>query len=291
MATLSRGQTFGAAETITNTKLHNLVDLGALTNIVDADISSAANIQDSKLADITTGNKVRGISLGNLASIPSSAGIIPTANLGSGTPNSSNVLTGSGIWGGLSGINLSNLASIPSSSGVIPIANLGSGTATSGNVLLGSGSWGQNPYLKYSNTQAQNTAGGTATSGSWATIPLTTEDFDTSSIGSLSGNEITLPSGTYRINSMCPFYKTGLSQSRLYNSSDSSVILIGSPITTSATDTVVSYSIICGQFTIASSKNIRLEYQVASTEATDGLGRASNFTSEVYAQIEIIKVN
>lgn len=39
------------------------------------------NLTDTKLADITTGNKVRGTALGNLASIPSSAGLIPLANI------------------------------------------------------------------------------------------------------------------------------------------------------------------------------------------------------------------
>lgn len=78
---MSRGVSYGATETITNTKLHNLVDLGSVTNIVDADISASANIASSKLADITTGNKVRGTALGNLASIPSGSGLIPIANL------------------------------------------------------------------------------------------------------------------------------------------------------------------------------------------------------------------
>lgn len=81
MATLTRGATYGATETITNTKLHNLVDLGSVSNIVNADIASGANIEDTKLADITTGSKVKGTALSNLASIPSGAGLIPTANL------------------------------------------------------------------------------------------------------------------------------------------------------------------------------------------------------------------
>ena len=81
MATLSRGQTFGASETVTNTKLHNLVDLGSVTSIVDADCDANMGLQDTKIADITTGNKVRGTALGNLASIPSSAGVIPPANM------------------------------------------------------------------------------------------------------------------------------------------------------------------------------------------------------------------
>lgn len=81
MATLSRGITYGATEILTNTKLHQLVDLGAVTNIVDADISPSANIQDTKIEDITTGGKVRGQAISDLANIPSSAGAIPSVNM------------------------------------------------------------------------------------------------------------------------------------------------------------------------------------------------------------------
>lgn len=50
MATLTKGKTFTSGETVTPTKLHELVDLGTVTNIVDADISASAAIALSKLA-------------------------------------------------------------------------------------------------------------------------------------------------------------------------------------------------------------------------------------------------
>lgn len=84
MGNLSRGITVGASEILTNTKLHNLVDLGAVSNIVNADISPSADIIDTKLRDITTGGKVRGQSLLELPNIPSGAGTIPEANLPTG---------------------------------------------------------------------------------------------------------------------------------------------------------------------------------------------------------------
>lgn len=49
MATLGRGISLGATEQITNTKLHNLVDLGTCTGIVNADIDNAASISNSKV--------------------------------------------------------------------------------------------------------------------------------------------------------------------------------------------------------------------------------------------------
>lgn len=121
MATLSRGQTFGSTETISNTKLHNLVDLGSVTNIVDADCSPSMNLSDTKLADITTGNKVRGSALGNLASIPSGAGLIPFANIGNlglsiaSIPNLSISPITRASW--VDGAAMRNIQSMPSLAG------------------------------------------------------------------------------------------------------------------------------------------------------------------------------
>lgn len=84
MATLSKGYVFGATESVTNTKLHNLVDLGSISGIVNADIDASAQIVDTKLADISTGNKVSGAALKLLGSIPTGAGTIPAKNGGTG---------------------------------------------------------------------------------------------------------------------------------------------------------------------------------------------------------------
>lgn len=76
MATITKGQTFGASEQITNIKLHNLVDLGTVTSINSSDLSN----------DI-------------LSSLPSTAGRLRTMNmvtsLASGALIRSN---GSGGW-------------------------------------------------------------------------------------------------------------------------------------------------------------------------------------------------
>jgi len=49
MATISKGYSFGQTELVTNTKLHSLVDDGAVTAIVNADIGASAAIVGSKL--------------------------------------------------------------------------------------------------------------------------------------------------------------------------------------------------------------------------------------------------
>jgi len=97
-ATLAKGYVFGATESVTNTKLHLLVDSGSVGAISNADIANDASIADSKLASISTAGKVSGAAITTLTSVPSGAGIIPVANLGSGTGSSSNFLRGDGAW-------------------------------------------------------------------------------------------------------------------------------------------------------------------------------------------------
>lgn len=169
MGTLSRGVTYGATESITNTKLHNLVDLGSVTNIVNADIASGAAIAysklsltgsivnadisasaaiayskltltgavvnadisasaaivDTKLAQITTASKVHGSSLTGLASVPSGAGILPIANIASGTPTGSKFVRDDGTLAATGAFKLiSNTAiSAATNSGNIAITN------------------------------------------------------------------------------------------------------------------------------------------------------------------------
>lgn len=65
-------------------------------SIVNTDISLSAAIVDTKLATISTANKVSGAAIGSLSSLPSAAGIIPIANLASGTPTGSKFIRDDG---------------------------------------------------------------------------------------------------------------------------------------------------------------------------------------------------
>ena len=66
MATLTKGKTFVNGELVTPQKLHELVDFGSVSNIVNADIASNAAIADTKLATISTANKVAQSAVTNL---------------------------------------------------------------------------------------------------------------------------------------------------------------------------------------------------------------------------------
>lgn len=81
MATISKGTSYGATEQITNTKLHALVDDASISDIANADISATAAIADTKLAQISTAEKVSAAAITSMTSLPSGAGVIPDANL------------------------------------------------------------------------------------------------------------------------------------------------------------------------------------------------------------------
>jgi len=67
MATITKGKTFVNGELVTPEKLHQMVDAATLSPLVNADIASNAAIADTKLATISTANKVAQSAVTNLA--------------------------------------------------------------------------------------------------------------------------------------------------------------------------------------------------------------------------------
>lgn len=208
-------------------------------------------------------------------------GNIQDANIASNAAISDNKLAQITSAGKVSGAALTSLASIPPGAGVIPSANISFPVPTS--VSL--------PYIKCSNTQSSGTGGGTATSGSWLTVPLNTKDTDTGSIATLSSNQIAIPSGTYIVKAHCNFASTNKCQTRLFNISDNSLIITGSSqiASTGADYNIQSWAI--GQFTIGATKTIAYQYQVQTTVSTNGLGAPCSFGSEVFSVVELLKVS
>jgi hypothetical protein len=66
MATLTKGKTFTNGELVTPANLHQMVDAATVANIVNADIAANAAIADTKLATISTANKVSQSAVTNL---------------------------------------------------------------------------------------------------------------------------------------------------------------------------------------------------------------------------------
>lgn len=141
-------------------------------------------------------------------------------------------------------------------------------------------------YLLYVDEKAQATDGGTFTSGSWQTRDLTTEKCDTANIGSLSGNAVTLPAGTYRCDIRAPAYHVTEHKARLYNVTGAASLVEGGPMPAYASDNGASHSFVVGVFTLGVESAVRVEHYCTVTCATYGLGVALGQGAEVYTVAE-----
>ncbi|MFB1502067.1 hypothetical protein [Thiocapsa sp. N5-Cardenillas] len=141
-------------------------------------------------------------------------------------------------------------------------------------------------YVRLTYTVSNNIGGGTATGGSWLTRPINTEFSDSGSICSLSGNDFALASGTYKFLIVASFGNVNAMRIRLYNVSDAAIVLISPPANISANG-INGLSMLSGQFTIAATKTMRMQYRTSFTQP-NGLGLASNFgDDETYTTIDL----
>lgn len=222
-----------------------------LTNLAVTSVGTiAVPISDSNLQTITSANKV------NVSAI---TGTLPTSKGGTGATGNANAANGPAILDG-SGLLLTTVVPL-----VIPT------------------------YVKITDIKSQNTAGGSSTSGSWIDRVLNNIDADLKGIASLGSNHVTLPAGSYRCLIRSPFYNPNSVQLRLQNITDSTTLLIGSNAACNAGNTQVD-AWIQGYFTLSASKALAVQYQVANSVATQGLGVLCNFTSEIYTVAEFTKV-
>jgi hypothetical protein len=157
---------------------------------------------------------------------------------------------------------------------------------------LGVPTSGMLDMLLYRSEFASGTGGGTFTTGSWVTVPLNAETVDQGNHGSITSNEITLESGTYRYQFVVVGNQVNKFQGRLYNVTDAAVVAnsygsVGTSISGTANNT---QAIGFGRFTIAASKTIRLEAQCETTKTTDGFGIGGSFGGgEVFSYIQLFK--
>lgn len=150
---------------------------------------------------------------------------------------------------------------------------------------------GAEPYVKLSDVKAANTNGGTCTAGSWQTRTLNTK-WDPHLLCTLASNQFTLQAGKWRIRAKAPGHKVDGHKARLYNATDSAVLIVGTATRASSSDNTDTHSWVEGEFVIGASKALELQHRSVSTQATDGFGIANNLDShdEVYAVVELWKV-
>ena len=145
------------------------------------------------------------------------------------------------------------------------------------------------PLLHVRDEKAQNTSGGSFTSGAWQTRTLNTVKTNEITGASLASNKITLPSGTYEIDAAVPGSSVDRHQARLYNVTDSAVVIVGKSSMATNAQGMTTDSLVRGRFTLAGTKDLRIEHYCQTTYGA-GFGLACNFTTEVYAEVLIRKV-
>jgi hypothetical protein len=145
-------------------------------------------------------------------------------------------------------------------------------------------------YILIRDEKAQNTAGGTFSSGAWRTRDLNTEVVDEGDDASVSANQITLAPGTYRCHIICPAWVVRAHQAKLYNVTDAVDILFGtSEYANYDYPTSVSSTII-GKFTLSATKVLEVRHQCTTTRNTQGFGNPCNFAIEVYTIAQFWRV-
>lgn len=146
-------------------------------------------------------------------------------------------------------------------------------------------------YVHVQDQKSAGTNGGTATSGSWETRNLNTEQADTAAIASVASNQITLPAGTYVCDITVPGYKVGVHRAALYNTTSAAYLLYGTSHYTINTDSVSQDSRITGLFVLAAESVLEVRHNVQVTQATTGHGVAVNQGgNEVYTDAQFWRV-
>ncbi len=199
---------------------------------------------------------------------------------------SAGLLRADGDGGSLSNIQSSSIDSEGSAEGAALLSD-GSGGVTWGTVSGGFG----DALLHVQDQKASGLDGGTFTSGAWRTRDLNTVLTNEIAGASVSGNQMTLPSGDYFILASAPAYTVGSHRAKMFNVTDASDILIGTSEAMSTASNVQTRSFLAGRFTLASEKIVELRHRGASTSSGTGFGVASSFSDpEIYADVSIWKV-
>jgi hypothetical protein len=137
------------------------------------------------------------------------------------------------------------------------------------------------PSEQYAVVVDQKTAGtdgGTFNSGAWQRRDLNTVLANTGNWLTVSGNQITLPAGTYRTDILAPASAAGRHQARLQNVTSGTTLLVGTDAgasTGTGASAVISQSRINGRFTLTATSTLEVQHQCGTGKASDGFGNAA----------------
>ena len=140
--------------------------------------------------------------------------------------------------------------------------------------------------------QEESSGGGSGSmsTSAWNTRTLNTVMTNEITSASLSSNQITLPSGTYYIYAYGLGYACNKHQTKLYNTTDASDVLLGNSSQAHQTYGNQTHSIVSGRFTISAQKVFELQSKSSIAKSTNGMGVHAGLGTEVYTDANIWKV-
>lgn len=137
-------------------------------------------------------------------------------------------------------------------------------------------------YICVRDVKLSGTVGGDFTSGAWQTRDVNNEQADTANLCTISSNQITLDPGTYRcLIQMCG-YRVNRHQARLYNVTNSTVLIYGGNAFAHSNYNTVNLAEIVGSFTLGVQSVLEIQHRCETTRASNGFGAPSGWGDEIY---------
>ena len=210
---------------------------------------------------------------------------IPNGLPGADAGYSKNVLTAQGDILYASGAN--TLARLAKGTGAQTL-KMNAGATAPEWVTVAASATAFTSYAVFWDQKANNTAGGTASNGSWQVRDLN-QEADPDGIASISTNVVTVAAGSYLFKWRCPAYDVNEHQSALYDVTNTTRYP-GTGSYANAAETHNDYSEGIIRLTLGGSTEVRLEHQVNATSGGNGWGTAVNFSeATIYSILEIYK--
>jgi hypothetical protein len=143
----------------------------------------------------------------------------------------------------------------------------------------------------FNETQANNTSGGTFTSGSYTKRVLNTTVVNNITGCSISSSVITLPAGTFAVRASAPAFAVIAHKARIQNTTAGTTLALGQNQYANTSATAQTSCEVLTIFTLSVSSTIELQHRCESTRATTGFGVSCVFgDSEIYSQIMIQRI-
>lgn len=135
--------------------------------------------------------------------------------------------------------------------------------------------------------RTSGTNGGTFTGGSFQVRTLNDKYIDTANIASLSGNEVTIPVGVYRVDAWAEAYKVDYHQLRVWSATDATELVLGENGYSGVDTFSSSRAHLTGRFVLSGTKSITLQHRCLTTHTVNGLGLAGSWGDEIYTVLRL----